>query len=134
MAEFTPHDIEGLVAGAPQVTEAYDTITPGFVAYTEQVADELVSRQQTPSTVDRVIRERIGTEGLRDTHVIAARTMLKIIQGGQDAATLSELLNARGERLTVAPIQPMYHESSRISARGDDNPHGENALRYKLTY
>ncbi|HTE21416.1 MAG TPA: hypothetical protein VK674_00055 [Candidatus Limnocylindria bacterium] len=82
--------------------------------------------------MDLAIRESTTPEGLRDIHVIAARTMLKIIKGKQDAAVLGEHLSVQGEKLTITLIQPMYHESTRISPRSMANPHGEDALRYKL--
>jgi hypothetical protein len=132
MTEFISNNFEELVLGAPAVMEAYDTTTPEFAAYTEYLAGELAASQLTPDVADQAIREQSTTEGLRDTHVIAARSALKIIKGDQDAAALSEYLSAQEEKLTVTLIQPMYHESPRINQRTAENPHGENALRYKL--
>jgi hypothetical protein len=132
MTEFISNNFEELILGAPAVTEAYDTTTPEFAAYTEHLADELAARQLTPDSADQAIRGQVTPEELRDTHIIAARSALKVIKGGQDAAALSKYLDSQEEKLTVTLIQPMYHESPRISPRTEDNPHGEGALRYKL--
>lgn len=122
-----PTDLQQLLDNAPSVDEAYDTATAKFHNYVSTVKQYLQRKRESPRKLDESLRE-LGAD------TTAARTAIKLIEGEMAAKRISQKIKQAGDSLTITLVQPMYHEGPRISPRTKANPHGENALTYKLDY
>lgn len=120
-----------LLERAPVVYEAYDTTTPAFEAYTNWLADYMVSHQISIQAADDILRSEQNADPAR---VIAARTALKVIAGDRDAAWVESYAIENKQSICVTFVLPAYHEAARMQPRSKSNPHGEDALAYKVSY
>ena len=102
---------------APAVTEAFDTTTPGFEAYVDEI-DELYRQQGLDYSV---LDEQARSHGDQS---FGFRIALKIAESRRIIRNLEA-------PLTITLVNPVYKETGRIRRRAE-HPHGEDSIRYKL--
>ncbi len=102
---------------APILTEAYDTTTPDFDAYVDEI-DRLYRQQGLVySVLDKQARDH-GEQSF------GFRVALKIAESRRIIRNLDE-------PVTITLVNPVYKETGRIQRRAK-HPHGEDSIRYKL--
>ena len=117
MADGGWHELERFIDGSPAVVEAYDTATPDFERFVDEL-DGWFRQQPLPTAeLDRRAREA-GAAGL------ATRLALKLAESRR-------ILRGLDAPLTVTLLNPVYKETGRMQRRAD-HPHGEDSIRHKL--
>ncbi|MCP4373313.1 MAG: hypothetical protein GY797_35180 [Deltaproteobacteria bacterium] len=111
--------IKQLISQSPVVSEAYDTSTPPFEAYVNNV-DTWYQEQTLPyEQLDKLVRQEKDLQ-----QVIGFRIALKIAES-------QRILRHIRTPITVTLINPVYKETKRMQPR-NKHPHGEDSIRYKI--
>ena len=108
-----------LIDKAPAISEAYDTSTPAFRAYLDDVIDWFSSQDKDYATIDAEVRASYPAE-----KVIGFRVALKIAESHR-------ILRELNEPLTITVLNPVYKETARMQPRSE-HPHGEDLICFKM--
>ena len=103
---------------SPDVGEAYDTTTPSFANYLNEVEEWYSGQADTYEILDREARADEGSPGS-----FGFRIALKIAESRR-------LLAALDQQVTITLVNPVYKETGRILPRSE-HPHGEDSIRVK---
>ncbi len=109
--------IERLIAQSPSITEAYDTTTPVFDAYTETIDTWYQNQPLAYSQIDKLARQY-------NTDALGFRIALKIVESWR-------IIRSLEAPVTLTLLNPVYKETGRMQRR-EEHPHGENSIRYKV--
>lgn len=111
--------MESLIDKAPPITEAYDTSTPAFRDYLEEVITWFGREDRDYASID--------TEALAQIPVgraLGFRIALKIAESHRILQTITG-------PVTITLLNPVYKETARMQRR-EDHPHGEDSIRVKM--
>jgi hypothetical protein len=108
-----------LIDRSPTISEAYDTSTPAFREYLEEVIAWFDSQDKDYATIDAGVRASSPVE-----QVTGFLVALKIAESHR-------ILRELNEPLTITLLNPVYKETARMQPRGD-HPHGEDLIRFKM--
>ena len=108
-----------LIDKSPSISEAYDTSTPAFRAYLENVITWFENQDKDYATIDTEVRASNPAE-----KVIGFRVALKIAESHR-------ILRELDEPLTITLLNPVYKETARIQPRAE-HPYGEDLIRFKM--
>ncbi len=109
--------IKELIAQSPSITEAYDTTTSVFEAYTELIDAWYQNQPLAYSQTDKLARQ-YGADAM------SFRIALKIVESWRIMRNLET-------PVTITLLNPVYKETGRMQRR-EEHPHGENSIRYKV--
>ena len=119
-----------LAAQAPRVTEPYDTTSEAFADHIALVERTVQAEGSSLAALDETLRHVASRDST--VPILATRTAIKILEGRHNADWINAFLEQQDKALTITLLQPVYHETPRMSARTPENPSGEDALTYKL--
>jgi len=108
--------ISQFIQASPEIIEAYDTSTPGFVQFSMEVAHWFNDEQKSFAELDDEAKRYSGN--------VAFRTALKIVES-------KRIISGIDQKVTVTLLNPVYKETGRMQSRGM-HPHGENSIRFKI--
>jgi len=108
-----------LLDNAPPISEAYDTSTPAFREYLEDVISWFENQDEDYATIDAEVRASNPAE-----QVTGFRVALKIAESHR-------ILRELNEPLTITLLNAVYKETARMQPRSE-HPHGEDLVRFKM--
>ncbi len=111
--------MKSLIEKAPPITEAYDSSTPNFYAYLEEVITWFKSQEKDYASIDADARSVAPAEG-----ALGFRLALKIAESRRILCSISD-------PVTITLLNPVYKESARMLRR-EEHPHGEDSIRFKM--
>ena len=106
-----------IISQAPPITEAYDTTTPAFMRYVQDVETWYLSTSISSKETDQFFRST-----LKDT--IGFRIALKF-------AISRQIIREITQPVTITLLNPVYKETGRMQPRSQ-HPHGEDSIRHKI--
>ena len=108
-----------LIDKSPSISEAYDTSTPAYCEYLEEVIAWYENQQKDYATIDAEVRADNPLE-----RVTGFRIALKIAESHR-------ILRKLNEPLTITLLNAVYKETSRMQPRAG-HPYGEDLIRFKM--
>lgn len=113
----------------PKLVEPYDTSTDIFENFVAQT-----SRLTTEERAEKLyeLRGRAEADPSVISKYVAHGVASLILEARQAAWAVQQRLEGNDEEAIVYVVQPVYNEAERMSPRTKENPHGENALLYRL--
>lgn len=108
-----------LISQSPVISEAYDTSTPTFEAYVDNIDAWYQKQALSYEQLDELVRREKKLE-----QVIGFRIGLKIAES-------QRILRHLRTPVTITLLNPVYKETSRMQPR-HNHPHGEDSIRYKI--
>ena len=108
-----------LIDKSPSISEAYDTSTPAYCEYLEEVIAWYENQQKDYATIDAEVRADNPLE-----RVTGFRIALKIAESHR-------ILRNLNEPLTITLLNAVYKETSRMQPRAG-HPYGEDLIRFKM--
>lgn len=111
--------MESLIDKAPMVTEAYDTSTPAFRDYLQEIVTWFDREVGDYASIDAEARA-VSPAG----RALGFRIALNIAESHRILRTITE-------PVTITLLNPVYKETARMQRR-EDHPHGEDSIRVKM--
>ena len=113
----------------PAIHEPYDSTSHEFELYIESLKH--LSEAELDMKVIAAKKLALKTnEHIAD--YIALGTAALILKSRRAGDAIENYLAAEDTQVTVFVIQPIFNEADRMSPRSESNPHGENALLYRV--
>jgi len=113
----------------PPVYEPYDLTSIRYGEFLESV------KKLSPTNIAALLKlldERLPNKQHKVPYYIALATAALLCDAHRATEYVQSQLAAHNKRLRVYVIQPVFNEAQRMSPRSKKNPHGENALLYRL--